>query len=85
MRHVGTVGRPVGVRDVIRQRLSRLSEDCNRVLTLAAMIGRVQSDTARIAQRLSEDRLVEVIEEAIRAQLIAEVRDGRDCAASFTP
>ena len=33
------LGVPEGVRDVIRRRLSRLSEDCSRVLTAAAVIG----------------------------------------------
>ena len=73
------LGVPDGVRDVIRQRLSRLSEDCNRMLTLAAMIGQEFNLTLIEAlSGLSEDRLLEVIEEAIRAQLVAEVRDGRD-------
>ena len=33
------LGIPEGIKDVIRQRLGRLSEDCNQVLGLAAVIG----------------------------------------------
>ena len=33
------LGVPEGIKDLIRQRLGRLSEDCNQVLGLAAVIG----------------------------------------------
>src|SRR4029078_290118 len=43
VRAEGTVpgtGLPEGLRDVIGKRLSRLSESCNRLLSVAAVIGR---------------------------------------------
>jgi len=66
---------PEGVREVIGQRLNRLSGDCNRVLSTAAVIGR--EFTVNLLNRLidgpSEDRLLEILEEALAARLIEEL------------
>jgi tetratricopeptide (TPR) repeat protein len=73
------LGVPEGIKDVIRQRLGRLSEDCNQVLALAAVIG--QEFDLTLLENLSgvpEDRLLDVIDEGFRAQLIGEVAWGRD-------
>ena len=73
------LGIPEAVKDVIRQRLSRLSEDCNQVLTLAAVIGQ-EFDLALVEALggLTEDRLLDVVDEAVNAQLVGEADGGRD-------
>ncbi len=73
------LGIPEGVRDVIRHRLSRLSEDCNRILSAAAVMGQ-EFDLALLQTLggLPEDRLLDVVDEAVQAQLIAEATGGRD-------
>ena len=66
---------PEGVREVIGQRLNRLSGDCNRVLSTAAVIGREFTVNLldRLIDDLSEDRLLEVLEEALAARQIEEL------------
>ena len=64
---------PQGVREAIGRRLNALSEECNRVLTLAAVIGR-EFDLAvleRVAE-LPRERLLELLDEAVGARIIAE-------------
>jgi tetratricopeptide (TPR) repeat protein len=69
-----SLGLPEGVKEVIGRRLSRLSEEANRALALAAVIGREFDVELLIALGdLPEDRLLDAIDEAVRAQLIAEV------------
>ena len=76
--HDVDLGLPEGVKEVIGRRLSRLSEECNRALALAAVIGREFDVELLIALGdLPEDRLLDAIDEAVRAQLIAEVVGGR--------
>ena len=73
------LGVPEGIKDVIRQRLGRLSEDCNQVLGLAAVIG--QEFDLTLLEDLSgvpEDRLLDAIDEGSRAHLIGEAARGRD-------
>ena len=66
---------PDGVREAIGQRLNRLSDECNQVLTTASVIGREFS--LRLLERLmdsfSEDRLLDVVEEAVGAKVIEEL------------
>jgi class 3 adenylate cyclase len=65
---------PQGVREVIGKRLDHLSDDCNGVLTTAAVIGREFGlDVLVQVSDLSEDRLVELLEEAVAARVITEV------------
>ena len=66
---------PEGVREVIGQRLNRLSGDCNRALGTAAVIGRefTVDLLVRLLEDLSEDRIFEVLEEALAASLIEEL------------
>ncbi len=68
---------PEGIREVIGRRLSRTSESCNRVLTTAAVVGR-EFDAAVLGALadLPEDRLLDALDEAMTAQLIAEVAGG---------
>jgi serine/threonine protein kinase/tetratricopeptide (TPR) repeat protein len=64
---------PEGLRDVIGKRLSALSSDCNRVLSIASVIGR-EFDLLVLQQiaGLSEEEFYKVIEEAQSAALIEE-------------
>jgi DNA-binding CsgD family transcriptional regulator/tetratricopeptide (TPR) repeat protein len=66
---------PEGVREVIGQRLNRLSEVCHRTLIIAAVIGRKFSlkELGLLVDGLSEDRLLDMVEEALGARLIEEV------------
>ncbi|MEE8465937.1 MAG: hypothetical protein V3S68_05615, partial [Dehalococcoidia bacterium] len=66
---------PQGVRDVIGQRLSRLSADCNRVLTTAAAIGRGFdfSLLGALEDELNDDQLLGFLEEALEARVVEEI------------
>ncbi len=64
---------PDGLRDVIGKRLSGLSESCNKVLSVAAVIGR--DFQARVLQKVagvSDDELFGALEEARKAAVIEE-------------
>ena len=77
-RWVGTVDPgelrlPESVREVIGRRLARLGDECTKLLTLAAVIG--QEFGIDVLQRLSaldEERLLDVLEEAVAAHVIDE-------------
>lgn len=72
---IAALGIPEGVKDVIGRRLGRLSEATNKVLSLAAVIGR-QFDLpllTRIAD-LSEDAILDALDEATAAALVVEVQ-----------
>jgi DNA-binding winged helix-turn-helix (wHTH) protein/tetratricopeptide (TPR) repeat protein len=64
---------PQGVREAIGRRLNALSEECNRVLTLAAVIGREfdLNVLERVAE-LGREPLLELLDEAVGARLVAE-------------
>ncbi|MGH3137399.1 MAG: ATP-binding protein [Gaiellaceae bacterium] len=66
---------PEGVREVIGRRLERLSERCNETLAVASVIGREfeLEQLERLIGDLSEDRLLEVLEEALSARVIEEL------------
>jgi tetratricopeptide (TPR) repeat protein len=67
------LGIPEGVREVIGHRLSRLSEDCNRTLSIASVVGReFDLDVLDRVSDLSSDRLLTAIEEAEAARVVAE-------------
>ena len=68
---------PEGVRMVISARLRRLGDDGPKVLGSAAVLGRVFSyELLRQVEELAEDRLLDLVEEAERARLIATIDDG---------
>ena len=83
---VSELGIPEGVREVIGRRLSRLSEGCNRMLTLAStMTGGFGWDALQAINGVTpvgaqpaapgaptEAQLLDLLEEALAAQLIAE-------------
>ena len=66
---------PEGVREVIGRRLNRLSARCNETLTTASVIGREFElrQLVHLVEGLSEDRLQEVLEEALSARVIEEL------------
>ena len=70
-----TVRIPEGVREVIGRRLNRLSQRCNETLTTASVIGREFElrQLSPLAEDMSEDRLLEVLEEALAARVIEEL------------
>jgi tetratricopeptide (TPR) repeat protein len=68
---IGEAEVPRGVKLVIGRRLERVSEECRRVLTAAAVIGRDFSfELLEELAALDEDTLFDAIETAERAQLI---------------
>ena len=59
------MGIPEGLRDVIGKRLARLGEECNRVLRVAAVIGRdFRLDVLDRVAEIAEDDLFAALEEA---------------------
>ena len=78
---------PEGVREVIGRRLNRLTDRCNQTLTVGAVIGRefelrqlvrlVDDPSAGSGQHMSEDRLIDVLEEGLSARVIEENALGR--------
>ena len=70
-----TVRIPEGVREVIGRRLNRLSERCNETLTVASVLGREFhfDQLSRLVDDISEDRLLDVLDEALGARVIEEM------------
>jgi len=70
-----TIRIPEGVREVIGRRLNRLSQRCNEALTVASILGREFElrQLAPLVEDVSEDRLLEVLEEALAARVIEEL------------
>ena len=66
------------MREVIGQRLNRLSEQCNQTLVTAAIIGReFDFRLLRVlSDGLSENQLLEAIDEGLEAHLIGEITRG---------
>ncbi|HVT21790.1 MAG TPA: hypothetical protein VHE57_10415, partial [Mycobacteriales bacterium] len=69
----GQIEVPEGVRDVLGRRLGRLSETANRVLSVAAVIGR-DFDLELLAQVSDADdnALLDALDEASRARIVEE-------------
>jgi DNA-binding CsgD family transcriptional regulator len=68
---------PEGVRAVVAERLGRLSDGCRRVLEVAAVLGRdFQLRVLQPASGLDPGRLLELVEEAEAARVVAEVPGG---------
>ena len=65
---------PQGVREVVGRRLNHLSKECNGVLTIASVIGREFGlDALERVSDVAGDRLLEALEEAAAARVIAEM------------
>ena len=80
-RTLDALGIPEGIREVIGRRLSRLSEDCNRILSAASVLGR-EFDFGLLSSMtgIDEEGLLGAIEEALENQLIVEAGSGRTYA-----
>ena len=75
---------PDSIRLVIGRRLQRVTEDCRRVLTIAAIIGREFSFALlEISSDLSEEALLDAIDQAERAQLITSATEGPEDRFAF--
>ena len=70
-----TIRIPEGVREVIGRRLNRLSQRCNEALTVASIIGRefTMAQLRPLVEEVTEDRLFEILEEALAARVIEEL------------
>src|SRR5205814_426602 len=65
---------PEGLRDVIGKRLAQLSPACNRVMTVAAVIGRdFGFETLQAVAGMAEEELVAALEEAVRVAVLQDV------------
>jgi len=75
---------PEGVRLVLGRRLGRLSEDARRILTTAAVIGRVFSlELLEALEKTRPDAALEAVEEAERAHLMETEATGRQTRYRF--
>jgi tRNA A-37 threonylcarbamoyl transferase component Bud32/tetratricopeptide (TPR) repeat protein len=81
---MGAIDVPEGVRLVIGRRLDRLGEQARKVLTAAAIIGRTfPIDVLQAVVDISEDEVLEAVEEAERAQLVAPEPSQRTAQYGF--
>lgn len=66
---------PLGVREAVKLRMSQLSEDSRKVLVNAAVIGsEFQLDVLSAVSGETEDRLLDLLEEAVAVGVIVEDR-----------
>ena len=73
---ISKLGIPEGIRAVIGRRISRLSDECVRMLTLAsAMTGGFSWDELKAISSEDEPKLLDLLDEALAAQLVHERRD----------
>jgi DNA-binding SARP family transcriptional activator len=65
---------PQSVREVIGRRLRHLSDDCNRLLTLASVLGReFDLDALASVSGLERGAILELLDEGIEARVVSEV------------
>jgi hypothetical protein len=70
---LSSIAIPEGLRDVIGRRLSRLSPECNRVLAVAAVIGRdFDLETLQAVAEGPEEQVVAALEESVRVGVLEE-------------
>jgi DNA-binding CsgD family transcriptional regulator len=82
-RPAAELGAPTTVREVVSQRLMRLSGEANELLELAAVAGtEFELDTVRRAADVTEAALLDAIDEAVRSGLLVE-EPGRGLAFRF--
>ncbi len=68
-----TVTLPEGVREVVVRRLAQVSDSCNRLLEIAAVMGReFELSTFERLGELDRDGLADALEEATAARLVSE-------------
>ncbi len=77
VRDIQKVEIPTSVRAVIKQRISRLGEECTQFLSIASIIGmEFDSEVLKKVAGLPEDRSIRLLETALKAQLLRERREG---------
>ncbi len=82
---ITALGLPEGVRDVIGRRLSRMSEACNRMLAHAsALVGEIRWPVLAAVCGGDEDELLDLLDEALAAQLVRERPGVREGSYEFT-
>ena len=66
---------PLGVREVIEQRLNRMSEQCHQTLVTVSIIGREFEFQllSQLSVGVSEEQLLELLDSALEAHLIEEL------------
>ncbi len=75
---VSELGIPEGVREVIGRRLTRLSDEANQTLTLAAVVGRgFELEVVERVSDLDEEELLGALDEAVDARLVHDTGVGR--------
>jgi class 3 adenylate cyclase/tetratricopeptide (TPR) repeat protein len=82
---VGELEVPETVRLVTTRRLERVSDQCKRLLSVAAVIGR--DFTFRVLETtsdLSTDALLDAVDEAERAHLVTSTEEGPEARLAFT-
>jgi predicted ATPase len=68
---------PQSVRDVIARRLRHLSQECNRVLVLASVLGREFAlDALARVGGVSEEELLDMLDEAMTARVVSDIPAG---------
>jgi predicted ATPase len=83
-RRIDQLGIPEGVKEVIGRRLTRLSEPANVALRTGSVIGReLRMDVLEQVCDLSEDQLLDAMDEALAAGVVDEV-PGKPGRWSFT-
>jgi tetratricopeptide (TPR) repeat protein/predicted Ser/Thr protein kinase len=76
---------PQSIRVAIQSRLTNLPDEAQEVLTLAAMLGRqFDYELLAAAGAYDENRLIQALESASRAQLVEETSDERGGTFHFT-
>jgi len=82
---ISELGIPEGVREVIGRRLSRLSEGCNRMLTLVStMTGGFTWEALKAVSGEDEAKLLDLLDEALGAQLVHERKGDQAGTYDFT-
>jgi predicted ATPase/class 3 adenylate cyclase len=82
---ISELGIPEGVREVIGRRLSRLSDGCNRMLTLVStMTGGFTWDALKAVSGEDEAKLLDLLDEALGAQLVHERKGDQAGTYDFT-
>jgi tetratricopeptide (TPR) repeat protein len=75
---------PQSIKEVIGRRLERISDPCQRALSLAAVIGRrFRFEVLQEVGELQEEDLLQALEEAMRTQLIREESDAGEVEYDF--
>ena len=68
-----TSGLPVSIREVVGRRVARLGDTTQRVLALAAVMGRdFDSDVLALAADLNEDAVIDLCDQAVAAAVLNE-------------